>query len=206
MSYPSVATLSPPSIVDKTNILHTANCYLCDTLGNQYRAIQPVQTKLGWQCLIQFCATEGKRVIVGQIDVDEKTGDVIPLSPATCREMQERAVVRLAKEKGAVARDEHGYILPYLAKIKVNGYLTDTITMFASAEGAPTWHDGDEPYWRVKISLQLRGYGIVTWLGHIDVNAVTGAVVPLPDEQIISIQKRADYVAANLPRSAETPS
>lgn len=205
-SMPVAIRLSPP-LIDKATILHTANLYLHEVLGSQYQAIQPVQTKLGWQCLIQFCAAElGKTVIAGQIDVDGKTGYVIPLSSAARREVQERIVVRLAKEKGAVARDDEGYILPYLAKIKVNGYLTDTITMFARAEGYPTWLAGDEPHWRMQIVLHLRGHGTVARLGQIDINAVTGEVVLLSSEQIISMQRRADYVAAHFPRSAETPS
>lgn len=201
----AVATLASP-LVDKASVLHAANLYLYEMLGNQYHATQPIQTKVGWQCLIQFCVTEtGKTVLAGQIDLDGKTGHVIPLGSMTLREIQERVIVRLAKEKGEVARNEDGYILPYLARIKVNGYLTDFVTMFANAAGEPTWHDGDPPRWRFQIVLRLRGQDNGVPFGHVDVDALTGTILPLSNEQISSLQKRANYAAAHLPRSAETP-
>lgn len=183
-----VATLALPLLVDRTTIIHTANLYLREMLGNQYQAVQPVQVKSVWQCLIQFCMIEPeKTVIAGQIEIDARTGRVIPLLPTTLREVQQRVAVHYAKEKGQVARDDNGYILPYLAKIKVNGYLTDTITMFASAEGDPLWVGGDEPFWRVKTVLRLRGQGTVGHLGYIDVNAVTGDVILAWQEREIAI-------------------
>ena len=179
-----VASLAPLSFVDKTTIIHSANLYLREMLGNQYQAVQPVQAKSAWQCLIQFCSTDpGKKVIAGQIEIDARTGCVIPLAPATLYEVQQRVAVHYAKERGQVARDDNGYILPYLARIKVNGYLTDTITMFASAEGDPLWVGGDKPQWRVKTVLRLRGQGTVRHLGYIDVNAVTGDAIPAWQER-----------------------
>lgn len=207
MTYPPVAVVAPTLPTEQATLLSSANQYLHETLGTQYRAVQPVKTKAGWQCLIQFyTATQGKTIIAGELMLDARSGCAIPLSTTALREVQARVAVRLAKDKGELARDEDGFILPYLAKIRVNGYLTDLVTMFAVAEGEPIWLAGHEPCWRVPFALQLRGHGGVTHLGYIDVNAVTGVVIPLAEEQILSIQKRADYVAASLPRSAETPS
>lgn len=207
MTYPSEAVIAPTLLTEQASLLLSANQYLHKTLGNQYQAVQPVRTKAGWQCLIQFCtATQGRTIIAGQLMLDAKSGCAIPLSTITLREVQARVAVRLAKDKGELARDEDGFILPYLAKIRVNGYLTDVVSMFAAAEEEPIWLTGNEPSWRVPIALQVRGYGVVAQLGYVDVNAVTGIITPLTAEQILSIQKRAEYVAANLPRSAETPS
>lgn len=207
MTYPSVAVAAPLLPTEQATLLLSANYYLHETLGTQYQAVQPVKTKTGWQCLIQFCtATQGKTIIAGQLMLDAKSGCAIPLSITALREVQARVAVRLAKDKGALARDEEGFILPYLAKIRVNGYLTDVVSMFAAAEEEPIWLAGNEPCWRVPFALQVRGHGAVAQLGYVDVNAATGVVIPLTAEQILSIQKRADYVAASLPRSAETPS
>lgn len=207
MTYPSMAVAAPPLFIDQATLLLNANRYLCETLGKQYQAVQPIQTKAGWQCLIQFStATPRKTIIAGQLLLDAKSGCALPLSTAALQEVQARVAVRLAKDKGELAKDEAGFILPYLAKIRVNGYLTDMVTMFAAAEGEPIWLAGHEPCWRVPFALQIRGHGGVTHLGYIDVNAVTGVVIPLTEAQTLSIQKRADYVAASLPRSAETPS
>ena len=101
-----------------------------------------------------------------------------------------------------MARDEHGYILPTQAKVKVTGYVAEQIAFFATAEGQPQWIAGTPPVWRVATMLRLRGQGNVCDLGFVDVNALTGDVVPLSEKEIILRQKRAHHAAEANTRSA----
>lgn len=142
--------------------------------------------------------------VAGYIDVDLETGQVIPLTSEQFQDLRERAVVTAAKNRKTVARNQDGYILPFLAKVRVNGYLSNSVAFFASAKGQPVFVDGNPPVWRVNTVLQLLEQGKVVDLGIVDVDARTGDIIPLAEQQIQNLQRCTEDVAASLQRSATT--
>jgi hypothetical protein len=83
------------------------------------------------------------------------------------------------------------------AQRAAKGYLTSHVAM-AFRPGKPVLVWGERPLWRMEIYLHLRAYGQVASLGHIDVDAMTGTVLPLSSEQISKVQDRANELAARL--------
>jgi hypothetical protein len=200
-------TLNTTSREAQATAAHTANTYLRQTFGDAYSATNALRTADHWQFLIHYTAPERQQAIVaGRLEVNVTTGQVLPLSSDDIQEMQERVAVHLAKEQGRLAVNQEGYVLPYLAKIRVNGYLTDHITPFASAIGRPQWIEEDPPCWRIAVALRLRGRDTGGILGSVDVNALTGEVVPLLTPQIELMQKRAHNAALRAKRSPATAS
>jgi hypothetical protein len=123
-------------------------------------------------------------------------------------------MVRIVYEHPAVWPDEgplrveaqfHGEIpiSPDLARRRTNGYLAREVAMFLIA-GEPMLILGDHPYWRLPIILRLRGFGKLAEVGVVDVDAQTGKVRPLSEDEIETIRERAHDIAARLAPSPET--
>ena len=93
-------------------------------------------------------------------------------------------------------------VSPDLAKRRAKGYLTCEVGM-AFRPGEPMFVWGERPLWRMPIHLHLRGYGQVATFGLIAVDATTREVIPLPVEQIMMIQDRADELATRLTSPTE---
>jgi hypothetical protein len=51
---------------------------------------------------------------------------------------------------------------------------------------------GERPLWRMTTSLLLSEWGRVAQVGAIDVDAMTGAIIPLTSHQIQTMQDRAN--------------
>ncbi len=128
--------------------------------------------------------------MVDTFQVDSLSGRVVPLSLAEIKDIQERAMILVAHHRQELARDNRGYILSSHAKVKVTGYVAEQIAFFAPAEDQPQWVKGALPLWCVATTLRLRGQGRVCDLGFVDVNALTGDVTALSEEEIINRQKR----------------
>lgn len=79
---------------------------------------------------------------------------------------------------------------PDLARRRVNGYLVQEVDMFMIA-GEPMLIQGDTPYWRLSVILRLRGLGNLGEVGVIDVDARTGRVKTLSEDEIQAVQERA---------------
>ena len=77
-----------------------------------------------------------------------------------------------------------------LARRRVNGYLTQEVAMFVVA-GEPILALSDRPYWRVPAILRLRGFGKLAEVGFLDVDAQTGQVKPLSEDEIRVIRGHA---------------
>lgn len=92
-------------------------------------------------------------------------------------------------------------IAPDFARRRANGYLGSEVAMSMLAHN-PRLVVDDQPMWRFDIDLCLPGLGCIATLGSIDVDAMTGAVVPLTPNQQISLQERADALAARLAPAA----
>jgi hypothetical protein len=202
-----ISTIGEPTRVAPCLDEATARCvaseYIQVTLGPVYRLEQGFYSQrpscLAWRFLVIQAVSDA---VTGYIDVDTVTGQVIPLADEQLQDMRERALVIAAQNRQALARDERGYILPFVAKSKVNGYLTQDVAFFASAHGQPTWLDGQPPVWRVATRVRLSEQGSSVDFGAVDVDALTGEVIRLTDQQIQNLQRSATDVAAHRPASA----
>ena len=94
---------------------------------------------------------------------------------------------------------------PDLARHRANGYLAREVALFVIAS-EPVLILRDHPCWRLPVVLRLRGLGNVAEVGDIDVDAQTGEVQPLSEEEIQSLRKRAHDLAARLALSPEAAS
>ncbi len=91
------------------------------------------------------------------------------------------------------------------AKRNAKGYLTAYIAMsFRPGEPMLVW--GERPLWRMDICLHLRDYGQIATLGCIDVDAMTGTVLPLSTEQTTKLLDRANELAARFTPSTDSAS
>lgn len=80
---------------------------------------------------------------------------------------------------------------------RAQGYLTVEIAM-ALRPDEPSLLGGNHPLWRMPVWLHLRGIGRVAIVGHLDVDATTGEVIPLTAVAIKEMQDRADVFAQRL--------
>jgi hypothetical protein len=196
-----------PTIVapttDEVTARREASAYIHPKLGAAYQ-IEPGffcdrAPRPAWRFLILH---REHNAVAGHVDVDAATGKVIPLDDEQMQDMHERAAVIGAKSRKTLARDEKGYVLPFLAKVRVNGYLACHVAFFARAKGQPTFVNGNSPVWRVATALRLDEPDTMVELGVVDVDARTGDVIPLTVQQIQNMQRCAADVAATLQRSA----
>jgi hypothetical protein len=93
-------------------------------------------------------------------------------------------------------------VAPDVARRRANGYLGMNVAMSILA-GEPSLILGDPPVWRMSANLHLPDFGFVATVGSIEVDALTGKVLPLSFEQITTIQDRADVIATRLAPTAE---
>jgi hypothetical protein len=88
-------------------------------------------------------------------------------------------------------------ISPKEAKRNANGYLSMDVAMAIVAD-EPILVWGERPVWRMTTSLLLTEWGRVAQVGTIEVDAMTGEVIPLTTEKIEVTQDRANELAARL--------
>ena len=89
-------------------------------------------------------------------------------------------------------------IEPRYARRTVNRYLGHHVTMMTLA-GDPTLHIGKDTVWRVPILFAAPHTGPVATIGYINVDAISGDLHPLTQDEIEQKLKFADALAANLP-------
>lgn len=82
-------------------------------------------------------------------------------------------------------------VSPKEAKRNANGYLSMDVAMAIVAD-EPVLIWGERPLWRMTTSLLLSEWGRVAQVGAIDVDAMTGAIIPLTSHQIQTMQDRAN--------------
>lgn len=93
-------------------------------------------------------------------------------------------------------------VAPDVARRRANGYLGMNVAMSVLA-GEPALLLGDPPVWRMSANLHLPDFGFVATVGSIEVDALTGQVLPLSLEQITLMQDRADVIATRLTPTAD---
>jgi hypothetical protein len=123
------------------------------------------------------------------MEVDAQTGKVIPLSGDKIRVIREKAAIYVARKRGVLPVDAHGYVLGEYARRRADGYLGDQIAMFFNAVD-PMFVPGDPPRWQVTIVFKRYRRGPFT-LGIMDVDATTGEPIPLTKAQLKRIRERA---------------
>lgn len=192
---------------NETTARQVANRYLRAKLGLGYRLepgfLRAHPPSSAWRFLV---FNQEFNAVAGYVDVDTETGQIIPLADEQLQDIRERAMVQAAKSRQTLARDAQERILPFLAKVRVNSYLSAWVALFASADGQPALVDGNPPVWRVTTTLRLPEQDKVIELGVIDVNAHTGDVIPLTEQQIQHMQRCADDAAGSLPHSTTAAS
>jgi hypothetical protein len=92
-------------------------------------------------------------------------------------------------------------VSPDVARRRANGYLAREVALFLVA-GEPMLILNDQSCWQIPVILQLRGYGNVVEVGTITVDAQSGQVCPLSDEETQLLRDRAHDIAARLTPAA----
>ncbi len=85
-------------------------------------------------------------------------------------------------------------VSPTTARRRAAAFLAAQVKMMVLA-GEPVLIWGEPPIWRVPACLHLPGLGEVSTVGSVDVDALTGQILPLAPNQIMIMQRRADDIA-----------
>lgn len=88
-------------------------------------------------------------------------------------------------------------VSPTTARRRAAGFLAGHVTMMVRA-GKPVLVFGERLRWRVPACLHLPGLGRVTEIGTVDVDALTGDIIPPSSSQIAYMQRRAHEIATHL--------
>jgi hypothetical protein len=193
--------------ITQTDAQQTAQAYLCQRFGSAFHPNRGVWTQRTWRFLIHYQTTnEPRPLVVGRLDVDAETGQVIPLTAHEIGLLQERLAILLMDLHGAPAQDRAGNIHPAVARRNVKGYLGQYISIFAQPAAAVHWSAGDPPTWRVPVIWSQPGGSPPCTLGTILVNAQTGAVIPLTEQQQQAMQRCIQDAAPCSPHPATTAS
>jgi hypothetical protein len=164
---------------------HTAvEQYLANMVGTAYRAERGQLHNGAWVFTVIHQRTDMSRIpAVGAIAVDAVSGQIQKLTDDQLRNMREAGAVQAAQERRELARDDNGYILRRHARIKANLWISDRIGLKVGAEGG-LFIPLEPPVWRFAVCYHALGP-----LAVLDVNALTGQVEPLTDEQLQAIQE-----------------
>lgn len=185
-------TPSPPR-VSQVEAQGTADAYLMTVLGMDYAATSGTYAQGQWHFLIRCQRTNVTQpCLVGRVAVDAQTGSVMPLTADYVRETQECAAWEAARLRGELARDDDGYVSRHQARRLARRWLDEHLAMKYSAQGG-LWIPLDPPVWQFAIAFSLQGIQLEP-LGVIDVNAQTGIVIPLNDDQLNNLRERVRAV------------
>lgn len=175
-----IATLE----VTETACRTAVDRYLTDALGTAYHAELGQLRNNTWVFTVINQRSDMSRIpAVGSITVNAISGQVQKLTDDQIRNMREAGAVQAAQERRELARDDNGYVLRRHARIKANLWISDRIGLKVSAEGG-LFIPLEAPIWRFAICYHALGP-----LAVLDVNAKTGEVAPLTDEQLQAIQE-----------------
>lgn len=189
-----VPTSTAATPASEAEAQQTANNYLAATLGEAYFVANGFYARGNWIFLIHKRTSAGLSTIgLGKITVEGATGNVVALTDTQLRQLSDLSLVMAAQERGEIARDECGYVLLPYAMLKASEWLSDNLTLHFSAT------DGifvplERPLWQFAIRFRLPRLDAVKPLGLIDVDARTGEVIPLTNQQLQTIQERVHAI------------
>ncbi len=86
------------------------------------------------------------------------------------------------------------HISPDQARRRANKFLAMDVSVLIGADD-PVLVWGEQPHWRLTANLYLPELGKVGPVGHLEVDAITGSMLPLSVEQIKEIQGCANDLA-----------
>jgi hypothetical protein len=165
--------------------------YLAVALGPAYSSSNVSQQTAGWSVLIRYQnPLLPQPCIVGRIFVNEaflvrRNGTVglnTLLTAEQLQEIWETSAWEVARQRGELARNEDGYLSRHQARRLARRWLDQHLSMKFSAAGGQ-WLSRNPPLWQFTIEFTLQTVQLES-LGVITVNAQTGAVTPLPVEQL----------------------
>lgn len=188
------------SVLDQAAAQALVDDFVRCHLGPNFFACDPrwVEQNHAWSLFIECrVPTLARPVLAGRVFVDGQTGQINGADEDALLNMQERVQIQVQRQRGhRLAYNANGLILPYQAVIKARVYVSDEIAFFAGAEERPVLIDGTPPVWRVETALRLWWRNLVLPLGPVDVNAVTGEVIPLSKQELQSRRRQVEYVAS----------
>lgn len=164
--------------------------YISRQMGNTFLVSHDGQTtsNVWWSLILAQTPEREKPFGVGRIMVDVATGKVIPLSPNEIQLLHEKVVIARATEANQLPTDEKGYVLAEYARKKADQYLRSSLSMHYGASD-PILVEDNSFLWQLTIQFKMYEVGPVT-LGTLDVNAITGEVIPLSTDEITRIRER----------------
>lgn len=170
--------------ITETTCRAAAAQYLAQSLGAAFQVGRSQLVDGIWRFTVIEQRSDMARVpAVGTIAVEAVSGHIHTLTAEQLRNMREAGAVQAAQERRELARDNNGHVLRRHARIKANNWISDRIGLQISAEGG-VFIPLDPPVWRFAICYHAQGP-----LAVLDVNAHTGQVDPLPNEQLQAIQE-----------------
>ncbi|MEZ4727564.1 MAG: hypothetical protein R3E79_10570 [Caldilineaceae bacterium] len=185
---------SPLPIVTEADAHRIADHYVTTAIDPTFAVVNGTRyyhKSLGreiWQFIIQ-----SNQAPLDALWVDAQTSDVVPLTEEQVRMVRERAAIAEAKAEGLLPINEHGYVLAEYARRKLNGYLSREVSLFCSAtEGV--FIPLARPIWQFAIRFGLPKRGELGILGTVDIDARTGEVIPLTNQQIKRMRVRANAI------------
>lgn len=181
--------------IDQMTALHLAKQQIGKVLGDGYSAGKGQQLSNGdWRFLVQFHSAELVRpLICATIQVDSRQQIAVPLIKRQIQEAKERTQLALREVRDEQPATDETFSL-LAAKRVANRYLSDHVGFFFTAtEGI--FIPVTPPVWQFLIQFRLPQSGDIGIFGTLDVDAQTGAVIPLPPTQILTIQRRANAIA-----------
>lgn len=162
--------------------------YLAQSLGAAFQVGRGQLVDGIWRFTVIEQRSDMVRVpAVGTIAVEAVSGHIHTLTAEQLRNLREAGAVQAAQERRELARDDNGYVLRRHARIKANCWLSDHVGMKIGAEGGHLLIQ-EPPIWRFSVVCHLRNLDVCS-LGTIDVDAINGQVMPLPETQIQTIQE-----------------
>lgn len=164
--------------------------YVSLQLGNTFLVSHDGQitSNIWWSLVMAQIPEREKPFGVGRVTVDATTGKVIPLSQREIQLLHEKVAIARATEANQLPTDEKGYVLAEYARKKADQYLRCSLSMHYGATD-PILVEENPYLWQVTIQFKMYEVGPVT-LGTLDVNAITGEVIPLSTDEIARIQER----------------
>ncbi|MCB0092693.1 MAG: hypothetical protein KDE54_32625 [Caldilineaceae bacterium] len=178
-----------------------ANQYIKRVLGNAFN-IGKSRIRAGRCSFPVYWRAADSEIsfMVGAVSFDDITNNVYELTADQIQDMKEAGPVQVAQKQGDLARDANGFVMRYQARIKASIWVSNRTDLKVSAKGG-RFIQLDPPIWRFVVYHQSAGMDL-NELDVIDVDALSGCVYPLNNQQLQSIVER---VRANRQHQALAP-
>ena len=195
--------VSRTPLIDKSRAQAAAYDYVISQINPAFDVVhgrceysQPHQRTM-WSFLIR-CVNGPLQPIY----VDAQTTQVVAFPEQEIQTIREKAFILQCRTDDLLPIDKYGYVIREFARRQANHYLMMEIGLQAVATDG-IFIPVECSIWQFLIEVRLPKSGVLGVFGMIDVDAKTGAVIPLPQEQIQKIWSRAS-AAAELQTSTTT--